>query len=113
MNVLSGESKEVVASGWKDTPREEQEVSFPIPAGRDVTGVELYVMTTDGARVENRIRRIVLAGDRRRCRSRRECRTRGSAPPGSTCSGRWRSWPGPARADQRARAGGPKRGADR
>lgn len=64
VNVLSGEKKAVVASGWKDTPRQPQEVSFPIPAGREVTGIELYVMTVDGARVENNICQIALIGER-------------------------------------------------
>ena len=64
VNVMATERKNVVASGWKDTPREEQEVSFPIPPGGEVTGIEVYVMTTDGARVENFIRRIELVSDR-------------------------------------------------
>jgi len=64
VNVLSDERKVTLASGWKDTPREEQEVAFPIPAGRTVTGIELYVMTADGARVENRVNRIEFAGGR-------------------------------------------------
>lgn len=64
VNVMATERKNVVASGWRETPREEQEISFPIPADREVTGVELYVMTADGARVENCVRRIELVSDR-------------------------------------------------
>jgi len=62
VNVLAAEGKHPVASGWKETPPEEQDVAFPIPAGSNVASVELYVMTKDGARAENRIARIALEG---------------------------------------------------
>ena len=62
VNVLAATGKQPVASGWKDSPDAEQEVVFPIPSGSQVTAVELFVMTKDGARVENRIRRIAFAG---------------------------------------------------
>jgi hypothetical protein len=35
VNVFAGDRKTVLSSGRKDTPRQEQEVSFPIPAGRE------------------------------------------------------------------------------
>ena len=49
-------------SGWRDTPQTQQKVALPIPAGDNVTAVELYVMTKDGTRAENRIDRIILEG---------------------------------------------------
>jgi hypothetical protein len=62
VNVLAATGKQPVASGWKDSPDAEQEVVFPIPSGSPVTAVELFVMTKDGARVENRVRRIAFEG---------------------------------------------------
>jgi hypothetical protein len=62
VNVLAGEGKHPVQSGWRESPQAEQEVSFPIPAGSQVTAIELYVMTNNGARVENRVRRIAFEG---------------------------------------------------
>ncbi|MHB8897394.1 MAG: glycosyl hydrolase family 95 catalytic domain-containing protein [Thermoguttaceae bacterium] len=62
VNVMAGGRNDVVATGWKDTPRQEEEVSFAIPADSEVTGLEIYVMTREGKRVENRIRRIELTG---------------------------------------------------
>ncbi|MCX7046933.1 MAG: hypothetical protein NTX50_15775 [Candidatus Sumerlaeota bacterium] len=62
VNVLAVEGKHPVASGWKDSPATEQEVSFPISAASPVSAVEVYVQTKDGARAENRIRRIALEG---------------------------------------------------
>ena len=62
VNVLAATGRQPVASGWKDSPDAEQEVVFPIPAGSPATAVELYVMTKDGARAENRVRRIALEG---------------------------------------------------
>jgi hypothetical protein len=62
VNVLAVAGKHPVSSGWRDTPATEQEVGFPIPAGSFVSGIELYVMTKDGTRVENRISRITLEG---------------------------------------------------
>jgi hypothetical protein len=63
VNVLASQGKHPVESGWRDTPATEQEVSFPIPVGSHVSAVELYVMTKDGDRAENRIGGIVLEGD--------------------------------------------------
>jgi len=65
VNVLASEGKHPVASGWRDTPATEKEVSFPIAAGANVAAIELYVMTKDGARVENRISRIALDSGKR------------------------------------------------
>lgn len=65
VNVLAPGGKHPVASGWRDTPQEAERVSFPIPEGSKVAAVELYVMTTDGSRVENRVREIVLKGGRK------------------------------------------------
>jgi len=62
VNVLAAVGKQPVASGWKDSPDTDQEDVFSIPAGSQVTAVELFVMTKDGARVENRIRRIAFEG---------------------------------------------------
>lgn len=64
VNVLAPEGGHPVASGWRNTPREAEKVSFPIPGGSKVAAIELYVMTPDGDRVENRVRGIVLKGDR-------------------------------------------------
>jgi len=64
VNVLAGGRNAVVASGWRATPQEEADVVFPIPAGSKVSGIELYVMTKDGKRTENRVGRIVLEGDK-------------------------------------------------
>jgi len=58
VNVFTAAGKLLEKSGWRDTPGTEQEVAFPLPAGSTVTAVELYVMTRDGALVENRVRRI-------------------------------------------------------
>ena len=63
VNVLVT-GKHLVASGWRDTPLAEQEVTFPLPGENQVTAVELYVMTKDGERVENRIQRIAFEGGR-------------------------------------------------
>ena len=41
VNVLRPRGQTSVASGWRDTPAQEQEVAFPIPAGSNVTAVEL------------------------------------------------------------------------
>ncbi|MCH5377831.1 MAG: hypothetical protein JJ992_28075, partial [Planctomycetes bacterium] len=62
VNVLAGQGKHPVESGWRDTPATEQEVSFSIPVGSQVSAIELYVMTKDGARAENRIGKISLEG---------------------------------------------------
>lgn len=62
INIFGATRKEIVATGWRDSPQDVQELAFPIPAGDTVTGVELYVMTRDGARVENRVRRIIFEG---------------------------------------------------
>ena len=62
INIFGAAGKEIVATGWRDTPPKEQEVEFPIPAGTTVTGIELYVMTKEGVRAENRVSRIVLEG---------------------------------------------------
>jgi len=62
VNLYGGEGKHIFQSGWRDTPQTEEEVSLPIAAGNDVTAVEIYVMSGDGARVENRIGRIALEG---------------------------------------------------
>jgi len=60
VNVYAPTGREFVASGWRDTPKEEQEVVFPLNS--PVAAVELFIMTQDGARAENRIRDITLTG---------------------------------------------------
>ncbi len=62
VNVLARTGNHPVASGWRDTPRAEASVAFPFAAGTPVSAVEFYVMTTDGKRVENRVRDIRLVG---------------------------------------------------
>ena len=61
VNVYAPTGREFVASGWRDTPEAEQEVVFPLNS--PVAAVELFIMTKDGARAENRIRDITLTGD--------------------------------------------------
>ena len=65
VNVFTDSSKLLTKSGWRDTPGTEREVAFPLPAGSTVTAVELYAMTTDGTRVENRVRRIAFEGGKK------------------------------------------------
>ena len=65
VNVFAAVGKQPVASGWKDSPDTDQDIVFPIPALSQVTAVELYVMTKDGARVENRVRRIAFEGGKK------------------------------------------------
>ena len=60
VNVYAPTGREFVASGWRDTPEAEQEVVFPLNS--PVAAVELFIMTKDGARAENRIRDITLTG---------------------------------------------------
>lgn len=64
VNVLAAEGKHPVSSGWKKSPEKEEEFVFPIAPGNPVSAVELFVMTRDGARVENRVGSIVLEGGR-------------------------------------------------
>jgi hypothetical protein len=46
--------KSLVHSGWIDAPADESEASFPLPAGRTVANLDLYVWSKDGARAEVR-----------------------------------------------------------
>lgn len=64
VNVLDAAGKAFVKTGWRETPAAEQDVSLSIPSTGAVHGIELYVQTATGARVENRIRRIALEGGR-------------------------------------------------
>jgi hypothetical protein len=61
VNVYAPTGREFVASGWRDTPEAEQDVAFPLNS--PVAAVELFIMTKNGARAENRIRDITLTGD--------------------------------------------------
>jgi hypothetical protein len=62
VNVFTEAGTLLKKTGWQHTPGTEEELAFPLPAGSTVTAVELYVMTKDGARVENRVRRIAFEG---------------------------------------------------
>lgn len=62
VNIFGATSKEVVASGWRDTPATVQEIRFAVPAATPVSAVEIYVQTKDGLRVENHVQRIAFEG---------------------------------------------------
>lgn len=62
VNIFGETRKEVVASGWRETPGVEQEVSFAVRPPNKVSAVELFVQTPNGARVENHVRRIEFEG---------------------------------------------------
>jgi hypothetical protein len=64
VNINGETQKEIIASEWRDTPVEEQEISIAVPATMKVTAVELYVQTKDGSRAENHVQRIVFEGDK-------------------------------------------------
>ena len=63
INVYNRQGKNVVATGWVDSPAEEKEVSLAIPDDGKVGAVEFYVQSKNGARAQNRIRQIRLEGD--------------------------------------------------
>ena len=64
VNIFGGALREVFGSGWRETPATEQEVSFPVRPPNRVSAIELYVQTPDGKRVENRVQRITLEGEK-------------------------------------------------
>ena len=61
--VADAAGKELVRSGWRKTPAKQEEVTFAFSAKRAPGTLELYVMSADGKRAENRYRRIALTGD--------------------------------------------------
>jgi hypothetical protein len=50
-------------SGWQNSPATETAVGFAPPAGGRIQGVEIYIMTRNGQRAENRLREITLTGE--------------------------------------------------
>ena len=60
VNVFDEGEHEFVASGWRNTPALETEVEFPL--NKRVSAIELFVMSKDGGRAENRISQISLTG---------------------------------------------------
>ena len=53
----------VKESGWQNSPATEATISFEPPAGGRIQGVEIYILTKNGQRVENRLRDITLTGE--------------------------------------------------
>jgi hypothetical protein len=62
VDLLASDGKEIVHSGWIDTPREEAEKVFPLPAAVKFSRLDLYAMTADGKLAENRYREVALDG---------------------------------------------------
>jgi len=61
VNVYDSAGKAVLGSGWKQSPTEMTDIELPFP--RSAVGrVELYAMTADGKRAENRVASISLSG---------------------------------------------------
>jgi hypothetical protein len=63
INIYDRQDKNLVATGWIDSPAEEKEVSLAIPDGGKVGAVEFYAQSKSGVRAQNRIRQIRLEGD--------------------------------------------------
>ena len=53
----------VKESGWQNSPATEATISFEPPAGGRIQGVEIYILTKNGQRVENRLGEITLTGE--------------------------------------------------
>lgn len=60
VNVTDAAGQDLVRSGWVDTPPAETDVVFSLPADRPTARLEVYVMSRDGQRAENRFRVIGL-----------------------------------------------------
>ena len=63
VNIYNRGGQNIFATGWKDSPQEEKEISLAIPAGNEIGAVEFYVQTKTGARAQNRLSQITLVGD--------------------------------------------------
>jgi len=61
VNVYDNAGKAVLGSGWKRSPTEMTDVELPFPPSA-VRRVELYAMTADGKRAENRVASVSLSG---------------------------------------------------
>ena len=61
VNVYDNAGKAVLASGWKRSPSEMTDVDLAFPSSL-VARIEVYAMTSDGKRAENRIEGLSLSG---------------------------------------------------
>lgn len=61
VNVYDASGKPALGSGWKRSPTEMTDIELPFPASA-VARVELYAMTADGKRAENRVSSLSLSG---------------------------------------------------
>ncbi len=61
VEVRPEKGKALIHSGWIDVPRQEESVSFALPVGQAVAGLDLYVMSKDGSPAEVRYREIRFA----------------------------------------------------
>lgn len=59
VNLYNKGGKAVLESGWKQSPTEMTEVDLPFPAS-SVARVEVYTMSSDGKRAENRVEALHL-----------------------------------------------------
>jgi len=62
VHVEDASGKEMLRTGWRETPRREQAISLPLSGKGAPRTLHLYVMSANGKKAENRYARIAFEG---------------------------------------------------